>query len=60
MEEERQYNELTGHGHVGSLGVAIAGNASVGRSRTTSSPVPTNRPLSPGKENSVKLGKTWY
>nr|CAG4650326.1 EOG090X09V8 [Sida crystallina] len=45
MEEERQYNELTGHGHVGTLGVATT---AVNRSRTTSSPVPTNRPLSPG------------
>lgn len=44
MEEERHYNELTGYGHVGSLGVSVT---PVNRSRTTSSPVPTNRPLSP-------------
>ena len=48
MEEERHYNELTGYGHgVGSLGVSIGGSTPVNRSRTTSSPVPTNRPLSP-------------
>jgi len=47
MEEERHYNELTGYGHVGSLGVSIGGTTPVNRSRTTSSPVPTNRPLSP-------------
>nr|SVE84388.1 EOG090X09V8 [Daphnia pulex] len=44
MEEERHYNELTGYGHVGSLGVSVT---PVNRSRTTSRPVPTNRPLSP-------------
>uniref|UniRef100_A0A0P5ZQR2 Coiled-coil domain-containing protein n=1 Tax=Daphnia magna TaxID=35525 RepID=A0A0P5ZQR2_9CRUS len=44
MEEERHYNELTGYGHVGSLGVTVT---PVNRSRTTSSPVPSNRPLSP-------------
>ena len=44
MEEERHYNELTGYGHVGSLGVSVT---PVNRSRTTSSTVPTNRPLSP-------------
>jgi len=48
MEEERQYNELTGHGHVGPIAVTMGGSSSVNRSRTTSSPVPTNRPLSPG------------
>jgi len=47
MEEERHYNELTGYGHAGSLGVTIAGSTPVGRTRTTSSPVPTTRPLSP-------------
>nr|SVE75260.1 EOG090X09V8 [Daphnia dolichocephala] len=44
MEEERHYNELTGYGHVGSLGVSVT---PVNRTRTTSSPVPSNRPLSP-------------
>jgi coiled-coil domain-containing protein 6 len=48
MEEERHYNELTGYGHVGSLGVSVT---PVNRSRTTSSPVPTNRPLSPSTSN---------
>lgn len=47
MEEERHYNELTGYGHVGSLGVVTP----VNRSRTTSSPVPTNRPLSPSSKS---------
>ena len=50
MEEERHYNELTGYGHVGPLGMAISGTTPTNRSRTTSSPVPTNRPLSPGKQ----------
>ena len=49
MEEERHYNELTGYGHAGSLGVTIAGSTPVGRTRTTSSPVPTTRPLSPSE-----------
>ena len=49
MEEERHYNELTGYGHAGSLGVTIAGSTPVGRPRTTSSPVPTTRPLSPSQ-----------
>nr|CAG4646425.1 EOG090X09V8 [Macrothrix elegans] len=44
MEEERHYNELTGYGHVGSI--AVSGTP-INRTRTTSSPVPTNRPLSP-------------
>lgn len=49
MEEERHYNELTGYGHASSLGVTIAGSTPVSRTRTTSSPVPTTRPLSPSQ-----------
>nr|CAG4641874.1 EOG090X09V8 [Eurycercus lamellatus] len=56
MEEERHYNELTGYGHVGSLGVSIGGTTPVNRSRTTSSPVPTNRPLSPSMLNYSRDG----
>nr|CAG4638598.1 EOG090X09V8 [Cyclestheria hislopi] len=58
MEEERHYNELTsihGHSHVGPLGVSIVGTPS-SRSRTASSPVPTNRPLSPGLINYAREG----
>lgn len=55
MEEERHYNELTGYGHVGSLGVSIGVTTPVNRSRTTSSPVPTNRPLSPSMASNELL-----
>nr|CAG4641040.1 EOG090X09V8 [Eulimnadia texana] len=48
MEEERHYNELTTHGQMAPLGLAIGSVQPAVRARPSSSPIPTSRPLSPG------------